>query len=308
MIRLLMMQRKIHWGWDSFRGAPGVLCVPFLVFLPAIGLAAESTTSAAEGMAGAGVARPWGAGARSTAAMSLLPGYAAHGDLALDGSGARVGGVVMETRVETPLGVWASWTRDSGEASPSGLLMPGWVVPGEDEVENFVVDSTAALGLGGAVLEQRLALGFSGSYQKVESELSGVEKAFDMNVSAAARLGDGLTLTAVGRSLLPTGEEDPWGEVGTWWEASKVLGLGLDGTWKDDWYGFRAGVEGRVGGELALRGGYGIHGGEHRAGAGLGVMNESGRLDYAFSVVPTGSEAGAMFHSLGVTLNLATLR
>jgi len=214
----------------------------------------------------------------------------------------------METRVETPLGVWASWTRDSGEASPSGLLMPGWVVPGEDEVENFVVDSTAALGLGGAVLEQRLALGFSGSYQKVESELSGVEKAFDMNVSAAARLGDGLTLTAVGRSLLPTGEEDPWGEVGTWWEASKVLGLGLDGTWKDDWYGFRAGVEGRVGGELALRGGYGIHGGEHRAGAGLGVMNESGRLDYAFSVVPTGSEAGAMFHSLGVTLNLATLR
>jgi hypothetical protein len=37
-------------------------------------------------------------------------------------------------------------------------------------------------------------------------------------------------------------------------------------------------------------------------------MNESGRLDYAFAVVPAGSEAGAMIHTLGVTLNLASLR
>ena len=303
MIRPLMMQRKNHWAWRYFRGTHAALWGLFGVFWPAIGVAAESSTAAADGMAFAGVARPWGAGARSTAAMSLLPGYAAHGDLALDGSGARVGAVVMERRVETPMGVWASWTRDSGNASASGPLVPGWVVPGEEDV-----DSTAALGVGAAVLEDRLAIGISGSYQKVTSELSDAQKAFDMDASTAVQVGDGLTLTAVGRSLLPTGEKDRWGEAGLWWEASKVLGLGLDGTWKDDWYGFRAGAEGRIGGELALRGGYAIHGGQHRAGAGIGFMNESGRLDYAFAVVPIGSESGAMFHTLGVTLNLATLR
>jgi hypothetical protein len=93
-----------------------------------------------------------------------------------------------------------------------------------------------------------------------------------------------------------------------WWEASRALGLGLDGTWKDAWYGFRAGAEARIGGELALRGGYAIHAGQHRAGAGIGLMNESGRLDYAFAVVPAGTEAGAMFHTVGVTLNLSSLR
>jgi hypothetical protein len=186
--------------------------------------------------------------------------------------------------------------------------VPGWVVPGEPAVENFVVDRTAVLGVGAAALQDRLALGISGSYQKVESELSEVQKSFGLDASTAVRLVEGLTLTAVGRSLVPTEEEESWGEVGMWWEASQLLGLGLDGTWKDAWYGFRVGAEGRIGGELALRGGYAIHGGQHRAGAGIGVMNESGRLDYAFAVVPTGSEAGAMFHTLGVTLNLASLR
>ena len=280
-----------------------LLCA--LPVLPA--WAGEFGVAASDGLAGAGVARSWGAGVQNSAAMSILPGFAGHTDVRWFDGGWSAGGVAMETLVEGRSGVWSGVRRTSMNQVVEGDDSPGWLVEGET-LSSRATSYTAGFGTGFSVVPDRLGVGLSGSYERVDSDLQGVEKDFNLHGSIAGRLGDSWSVVGAVRSFLPGSDEALWAEVGAWWDEGKNIGVGLDGSWRENWFGVRAGTEVRVGGELVLRGGYSIERNEHLVGLGLGTMNPSGRIDYGLQWVPFGADKGALVHTIGATFNLFQLQ
>lgn len=301
------MQSKGDSGVEAIVGKESVFIAVLWALSGLPAWSGEFDAASTDGMAGAGVARPWGGGVQNSAAMSILPGFAGHTDIGFQEGGWSAGGVVMETPIEARMGAWSGLRRTSMDDSVQGDASPGWLMDGET-LSNPYVSYVAGLGLGFSVVPERLGLGLSGSYERVESDLGGLEKDVDLTGSIAGRIGEYLTLAGALRSFLPNGEEETWGEVGAWWDDQENIGIGLDGTWRESWFGVRAGAEVRLGGELALRGGYSIERNEHLLGLGIGTMNESGRIDYGLQWVPVGENAGSLFHTIGFTFNLYQLR
>jgi len=283
------------------------ICVLLWALTGLSAVAGEFGVAASDGLAGAGVARPWGAGVQNTASMLIFPGFAGHTDTRFFEEGWSAGAVAMETPIEGRTGLWSGIRRVSQEQVIEGDASPGWIVEGEplsSRAKSYVADA----GLGFSVVPGRFSVGLSGSYARTTSDLEGLQTDFNLHGSVAGRVGESLVLAGVVRSFLPGAQEEVWAELGAWWDRGKHVGVGLDGTWREKMFGVRAGAEVRVGGDKALRGGYSIERNQHLLGLGLGSMNESGRIDYGLQWVPLGANKGALIHTIGLTFNLHQLK
>ena len=177
--------------------------------------------------------------------------------------------------------------------------MPGWIEPGVELLNPKVTHGIQGAG-GLRLLQGNLAIGGSVQYLRRDSELGGEESDFNLGVSAAGRLAEGVVLAASGRHLIPEGETPMRLELGLYWSAVPSFLLALDAGLEEGEALAAAGVDIGVAEVLRFRGGYRFHGEEQRLGLGLGLLGEGTRLDYAIELATAGSESGVLSHRIAL--------
>jgi hypothetical protein len=277
----------------------------FLALLLSGGAQAQTPFSAEQiGMGGAGVARTDSSGFRNGAAMVLAPGFYTYSEIGW-GQGFSLGQAMREVRPDTAVGASFGYTWGKSNLPPTLDEMPGWIEPGE--LLTNARTSREFRGAGGVrLLGGRLGLGIGGRYVQDDSELGGEQSQAQVDVSAAGILAEGVSL-ALGAKNLIADESDPFClELGLWWSAVEAFNFGLDAV-------FQEGViEGRIGAEVGLGPAVRLRGGSYFSeqtqgfGAGLALLGEGTRLDYALSKPLGESGGGAITHSLTVFIAVPT--
>lgn len=269
--------------------------------------AAEADTTALRGMAGAGMADglELGSARRSPAAMLLDVDYAAQVELGF-GDGLRPMGVMKDTRT-SDFGAAALYTSEWADRAAEVEDLPGWIPADAELPTDDSWSQTTRLSFGYGVGElvipdggqmrevRRFAVGASAVYERVDSSLSGLTQAVELDLGLAGRPTGLLTVAATARDLLPTGERLPSAELGICWLARPTLKLVADGSWDRAYegqpWGGRAGLELTAAEAVPLRVGYAVEGDTQRLGLGLGVEDQKARLDYAINVITVGPKA-----------------
>lgn len=250
------------------------------------------------GMGGAGVARTDSSGFRNAAAMMLEPGFFTYSEMNW-GHGFSLGQALREVRTDTAVGASFGYSWARSNLPPTLDEMPGWIEPGE-ELTN-ARKSRDFRGAGGIrLLDGRLALGLGGQFLRDDSELGGVQSTYQMDVSAAGQLAEGVSLALGARNLLAEGEDPLRLELGLWWSAVETFHFALDAIFEEGV------VQGRVGGELGLGPAIRLRGGGYFSelsqgfGAGFALLGEGTRLDYSISKALGGLEDSGPTHSLAL--------
>lgn len=250
------------------------------------------------GMGGAGVARTDSSGFRNAAAMMLEPGFYSFTEVDW-GHGWGVGEAVREVRLDGSVGASMGYHRSQSNLPPSPGEMPGWIEPGVELLNPKVTHGLYGAG-GIRMLQGNLAAGGSVRYLRRNSELGGEEADFNLDVSAAGRLAEGVVLAASGRHLIPEGDAPMRMELGLYWSALPNFLLALDGGLEDGEALAAAGVDLGLAEVLRVRGGYRFQGEEQRLGLGLGLLGEGTRLDYAVEIATAGAEDGVLSHRIAL--------
>jgi hypothetical protein len=250
------------------------------------------------GMGGAGVARTDSSGFRNGAAMMLEPGFFSYSELNW-GQGFSLGQAVREVQTDTSVGSSFGYSWGKSDLPPTLDEMPGWVLPGE--VLSNARERKEFRGASGIrLLNGRLGLGVGGRYWRDDSELGGLETDFQFDLSAAGQLAEGVTLAAGANNLLQDSTEPMRLELGLWWSAVEAFKFALDAVYEEGRVGGRAGAELGLGPAIRLRGGYHFSEVSQSLGAGIGLLGEGTRIDYALSLETFGADKGIMAHTLAV--------
>ena len=280
------------------------ICIFGALTWASVASASEVFAPEQAGMGGAGVARTDSSGFRNAAAMMLEPGFYSFTEVGW-GQGWGLGEAVREVRLDGSVGASLGYYRAQSNLPPTPEEMPGWTEPGVELLNPKV--SHGIHGAGGIQLVQGyLTVGGSLKLLRKESELGGEESDFNLGVSAAGRLAEGVVLAASGRHLLPEGEEAMRLELGLYWSALPNFLLALDAGLEEGEALGAAGVDLGLAEALRLRGGYRFHGSEQRLGLGLGLLGEGTRLDYALEVATAGSESGVIGHRIALFIAVPT--
>jgi hypothetical protein len=271
----------------------------FLTLLFASNAWAQTPFSSEQmGLGGAGVARTDSSGFRNAAAMMLEPGFYTYSEVKW-GHGFSLGQALREVRSDTAVGASFGYSWAKSNFPPTLDEMPGWIEPGE--VLTNARKSRDFRGAGGIrLLGGRLALGLGGNVLRDDSELGGVQSFYQMDVSAAGQLAEGVSMAVGARNLLAEGEDPLRLELGLWWSAVETFHFAIDAIFEEGV------VQGRVGGELGLGPAIRLRGGgyfseeEQGFGAGFALLGEGTRLDYSLSAAIGGPENNGPTHSLTV--------
>lgn len=277
----------------------------FLALLLSWGAQAQTPFSTEQiGMGGVGVARTDSSGFRNGAAMVLEPGFFSYSEVRW-GQGFSLGQAMREVRPDTAVGASFGYTWGKSNLPPTLDEMPGWIAPGEALTN--ARESREFRGAGGVrLLGGRLGLGIGGRYVRDDSELGGEQSHTQVDVSAAGILAQGVSL-AVGARNLIADEQDPLClELGLWWNAVEAFNFGLDAILKEGVIEGRVGAEVGLGPAVRLRGGSYFSEQRQGFGAGIALLGEGTRLDYALSKSLGESASGAITHSIAVFIAVPT--
>lgn len=269
--------------------------------------AGEADTTALRGLAGAGMADGLELGSvrRAPAAMLLDVDYAAQVELGF-GDGLRPMGVMKDTRTSN-FGAGVLYTSEWADRAAEVDDLPGWL-PADEELptdDSWSQTTRVSMGYGAGQLiipdgssmreVRRFAVGVSAVYERVDSSLSGLTQAVELDVGLAGRPTGLITVAATAHDLLPTGERLPSAELGVCWLARPTLKVVADGAWDRSYegqpWGGRAGLELTAAEAVPLRVGYAVEGDTQRLGLGLGIEDQKARLDYAINVMTVGPKA-----------------
>jgi hypothetical protein len=258
------------------------------------------------GLGDAGVARTDSSGLRNAAAMMLMPGLYSFSDIGW-GQGFHVGQAIREVRLDSPVGASLGYSWGKSNLPPSMDEMPGWIRPGEVlSNERLSKDIRAAGGF--RALNGRLGVGAGMRYLRDNSELGGAQSGMEWDLSVAGLLAEGVSLAVGGRNLLQDGLDPFSVEVGLWWSAVEAFNLALDAVFEEGVVEGRAGAEIGLSAAIRLRGGYRFSELGQSLGAGVGLLGEGTRLDYALSLDTVGENEGVMTHSLAIFIAVPTRR
>jgi hypothetical protein len=270
----------------------------FVLFLSGSTYAQVPFSVEQTGMGSAGVARTDSSGFRNAAAMMLGPGFSSYSEINW-GQGFSLGQAAREVRADTSVGASFGYSWGKSNLPPTLDEMPGWILPGE-VLTNARERKEFRAASGVRLLNGRLGLGVGGHYSRDDSELGGLQTAVQFDLSAAGQLAEGVTL-AVGANNLLVDSEDPLRlELGLWWSAVEVFNFALDAVFEDGHVGGRAGGELGLGPAVRLRGGYHFSEASQSFGAGIGLLGEGTRIDYALSLGTFGADEGLMTHTLAL--------
>lgn len=203
-----------------------------------------------------------------------------------------------------PVALGMAWAMRTASPPPETEDLPGWR-GADEELENPVEETAMALGLGGAVLQRRLAFGVSGLRYGRDSAFTEPENRYDAGVGVAYRPLAPLTLSVGAANLVDLFDDSDKappltaaGGVGLRSSiASAFAAADLDLSAPSE----RLPLSWRAGGELTLLdGGLPLRAGLHRDAAldttflslGLGLSATMGGLDYTF-VRDIGPDSGA---------------
>ena len=274
-----------------------------LVFAPSA-WGAEVFAPEQAGMGGAGVARTDSSGLRNAAAMMLEPGFYSFTEVNW-GHGWGVGEAVREVRLDGSVGASLGYRRAQSNLPPTPDEMPGWIEP---EVELLNPKTLHGLyGAGGIrLLQGHVAVGGNVRYLRQNSELGGEESEFNLDVSLAGRLAEGVVLAASARQLMPEGSQPLRVEMGLYWNALPSFLVALDAGLEEGEPLAAAGADIGLAEVVRFRGGYRFHGENQHMGLGLGLLGEGTRLDYAVEVATAGSENGVVSHRIALFVAVPT--
>jgi len=177
--------------------------------------------------------------------------------------------------------------------------MPGWTLPGEELTNERVRQDLRGAG-GFRILEGRLGFGGGLRYLRDNSELGGEESGLELDLSMAGLLAEGVSLAVAGRNILPESLDPLSVEVGLWWNAVDPINLALDAVFQEGVVEGRAGLEVGLAEAIRLRGGYSFSEKSQHLGAGVGLLGEGTRLDYALSMGTSGLREGITTHTLAI--------
>lgn len=267
--------------------------------------AAEADTTAAAGMAGAGVANTSDNAAirRNPAAMVLEDSYIGQLDFGFP-DGWRLQTSVKDTHTSL-FGAGLSYTRNHFSPDVSSSDMPGWVLP-DEEITNDTAEESYRVGAGLADEDRMKALGVGLVWDRKNEELRGISHAIEADASAAARLGARWTLGVIARDVLPETPDNlvgsrPWSaEAGAWLAAAEWMGIAADGIWQSEGeFGARLGTQLAAGESVRLRAGGAWIDGQWTAAGGFGAYSEQAAFHYSAQLDV--SEASFQ-HSIGVSV------
>ncbi|MED5373882.1 MAG: hypothetical protein VX899_22880 [Myxococcota bacterium] len=272
--------------------------------LTSLALCGELTTTERAGQAGAGTANPGdlAAGRDVPAAMVLDSAKSSQTDFAWNG-GWNLGLGAMDSETNA-LGAAVVYSRRWADEMPAAEDMPGWVTVGEDE--NRVRENATRLSLGygfgeqavagpmGARRVRRAGLGASVIYEHNSSDLLGSEDLYELDLSAAARIGPtagfghDLTVAVAVRDLLPNQARPVSGQAGVYWRPLPPISVSADALYDPDagrTWGGRGGAQLLLNQTVSLTAGY-ANQGQHQVGAGLGAHGQGFKLHAAAMWTP----------------------
>jgi hypothetical protein len=202
-----------------------------------------------------------------------------------------------------PVGLGVAYDYRYDDLPPIDSALPGWKEPGEI-LSDPTVHQSVSLGVAYPFIARRLTAGSTLRFDWRTAALAGKDNAFDLDLSAAGRPFESLTVAVGARNLLPGDYPDTARtlDLSGRWDPGPYLGIEADAVWAASQGWVPGSFSGGAGLDIAaiewlgLRGGWARRGGSNFVGGGIGLLNERASFDYGLQA-ELGTRELRMWHA-----------